>query len=97
VTAVDSRPPALEMTGVSVVRGGRTVWSEGTFSVRAGAVVGVIGPNGAGKTTLFQLALGLLPSASGRVAVLGSAPRRGNRRIGYVPQNYTAALGHAIR
>jgi zinc/manganese transport system ATP-binding protein len=45
--------PALQMTDVSVVRGGRTVWSQGTFSVRAGAVVGVIGPNGAGKTTLF--------------------------------------------
>jgi zinc/manganese transport system ATP-binding protein len=97
VTAEVERVPALEMTDVSVVRGGRTVWSQGTFSVRAGAVVGVIGPNGAGKTTLFQLALGLLPAASGRVEVLGSAPRRGNRRIGYVPQNYTAALGDAIR
>ena len=97
MTPPDSPPPALEMTDVSVVRGGRTVWSQGTFSVRAGAVVGVIGPNGAGKTTLFQLALGLLPAATGRVEVLGAAPRRGNRRIGYVPQNYTAALGHAIR
>ena len=29
--------------------------------------------------------------------VLGIPPTRGNRRIGYVPQNYTAALGHAIR
>ena len=101
-TAVDTsareqRPAALEMEYVSVARGGRTVWSDGTFSVRAGAVVGVIGPNGAGKTTLFQLALGLLPAASGRVQVLGAPPRRGNRRIGYVPQNYTAALGEAIR
>ena len=95
--AAGERPPAVELQDASVVRGGRTVWSDGTFSVRAGAVVGVIGPNGAGKTTLFQLALGLLPAASGQVAVLGAPPRRGNRRIGYVPQNYTAALGHAIR
>ena len=29
--------------------------------------------------------------------MLGAPPRRGNRRIGYVPQNYTAALGDAIR
>ena len=92
-----SRPPALVLDGVSVARGGSTVWSHGTFTVRAGAVVGVIGPNGAGKTTLFQLALGLLPAASGRIEVLGAPPRRGNRRIGYVPQNYTAALGEAIR
>ncbi|MGY1741331.1 MULTISPECIES: metal ABC transporter ATP-binding protein [unclassified Blastococcus] len=91
------RPPALVLDDVSVVRGGQTVWSEGTLAVPAGAVVGVIGPNGAGKTTLFQVALGLLPVAAGRVEVLGATPRRGDRRIGYVPQNYTAALGDAIR
>jgi zinc/manganese transport system ATP-binding protein len=91
------RPPALVFDGVSVARGGRTVWSQGTFTVPAGAVVGVIGPNGAGKTTLFQVALGLLPVTTGRVEVLGGPPRRGNRRIGYVPQNYTAALGEAVR
>jgi zinc/manganese transport system ATP-binding protein len=93
----DGAAPALVLDDVSVVRGGRTVWSQGTFSVRAGAVVGVIGPNGAGKTTLFQVALGLLPPAGGRVEVLGAAPRRGNHRIGYVPQNYTAAVNEAVR
>jgi zinc/manganese transport system ATP-binding protein len=97
VTDVPGRPPALLLDGVSVVRGGRTVWSQGSLTVSAGAVVGVIGPNGAGKTTLFQVALGLLPVATGRVEVLGAPPRRGNRRIGYVPQNYTAALGEAVR
>jgi zinc/manganese transport system ATP-binding protein len=89
--------PALALTDVRVVRGGRTVWSDGTLTVPTGAVVGVIGPNGAGKTTLFQLLLGLLPPAEGRVEVLGATPRRGNRRIGYVPQNYTAAIGEAVR
>jgi zinc/manganese transport system ATP-binding protein len=88
---------ALVLDDVSVVRGGRTVWSQGTLTVPAGAVVGVIGPNGAGKTTLFQVALGLLPVAGGRVEVLGAPPRRGNHRIGYVPQNYTAAVNEAVR
>ncbi|WP_346620443.1 ATP-binding cassette domain-containing protein [Blastococcus montanus] len=96
-TAPADRPPALVLDDVHVARGGRTVWSEGSLSVAAGAVVGVIGPNGAGKTTLFQVVLGLLPVTSGRVEVLGAPPRRGNRRIGYVPQNYTAALGEAVR
>ena len=97
VSEASARPPALLLDDVSVVRGGRTVWSEGRLSVPSGAVVGVIGPNGAGKTTLFQLVLGLLPAATGRVEVLGAPPRRGNHRIGYVPQNYTAALGDAVR
>ncbi len=96
-TGDTARPPALVLDDVRVVRGGRTVWSQGTLAVPAGAIVGVIGPNGAGKTTLFQVALGLLPIAAGRVEVLGAVPRRGDRRIGYVPQNYTAALGDAIR
>ena len=88
---------AVVLDQVTVTRGGRTVWSEGSFSVPSGAVVGVIGPNGAGKTTLFQVVLGLLPVASGVVQVLGEPPRRGNRRIGYVPQNYASALGGAVR
>jgi zinc/manganese transport system ATP-binding protein len=97
VTPPGERPPALVLEDVRVVRGGRAVWSDGTLAVPAGAVVGVIGPNGAGKTTLFQVILGLLPVTAGRVQVLGGPPRRGNRRIGYVPQNYTAALGEAVR
>ena len=97
MTAAAPRPPALVLDDVSVVRDGRTIWTDGTLTVPAGAAVGVIGPNGAGKTTLFQVMLGLLPVASGRVEVLGAPPRRGNRRIGYVPQNYTAALGEAVR
>jgi zinc/manganese transport system ATP-binding protein len=93
----DGPSDALVLDGVRVVRGGRTAWSEGTLRVPTGAVVGVIGPNGAGKTTLLQLALGLLPVAEGRMEVLGGPPRRGDRRIGYVPQNYRSALGDAVR
>lgn len=93
----DDRSDALVLDGVQVARGGRTVWSEGDLAVPSGATVGVIGPNGAGKTTLFQLVLGLLAPAEGRVEVLGGPPRRGNRRIGYVPQNYRSALSDAIR
>ncbi|MCV2490201.1 ABC transporter ATP-binding protein [Geodermatophilus sp. YIM 151500] len=95
--AAAGRPPALVLDGVAVARAGHTVWSQGDLTVPSGSVVGVIGPNGAGKTTLFQVVLGLLPVAAGRVEVLGAPPRRGDRRIGYVPQNYTAALGDAVR
>ena len=89
--------PAVELTDVAIRRGGRHVWSEGTFSIPRGSVVGVIGPNGSGKTTLLEMLLGLLDPTSGRIEVLGDTPQRGNPRIGYVAQNYTAALGDAIR
>ena len=40
---------------------------------------------------------GLLPLSHGSVEVLGDQPRRGDPRIGYVPQNYTATIGNAVR
>jgi zinc/manganese transport system ATP-binding protein len=89
--------PAVLLDGVAVARRDRLVWSEGSFSIPRGSMVIVIGPNGSGKTTLLEVLLGLLPTAAGRVEVLGDEPSRGNRRIGYVPQNYTATIGNAVR
>jgi zinc/manganese transport system ATP-binding protein len=95
---VDPEGPAvIELRGASVVRGGRTIWEHGDIAIPRGSLVVVIGPNGSGKTTLLQVVLGLLPASSGSIAVLGDSPRRGDPRIGYVPQNYTAAIGSAVR
>jgi len=38
-----------------------------SFTVEAGAIVGLIGPNGAGKTTLFNCISGLYKPTSGRI------------------------------
>ena len=56
---------ALALDGASAARGGTIIWSQGTFTIATGAIVGVIGPNGSGKTTLLEMILGLLPVASG--------------------------------
>lgn len=62
----------------------------------AGPVV-LIGPNGAGKTSLLSLLLGVLAPARARIAVgetvlvdteQGLALPIGQRRLGYVPQDY---------
>jgi zinc/manganese transport system ATP-binding protein len=88
---------ALTFDDVSVVRGGRLIWSEGTFEIPAGCMVAVIGSNGSGKTTLLQAVLGLIPVASGSVRVFGRPAGAGNDAIGYVPQDYVASAGEAIR
>src|SRR5262249_39115689 len=93
----DRPDAAVIFDDVSAERGGHTVWSAGTFAIRRGSVVGGIGPNGSGKTTLLEMVLGLRQPASGTVSVLGRSPRRGDPRIGYVPQNYIASIGDAIR
>jgi zinc/manganese transport system ATP-binding protein len=68
---------------------GRSVWRNASFEVRAGEFVAIIGPNGAGKTTLFRLLLGLQRPREGTLSILGAAPRRGNPKIGYVPQRHS--------
>jgi len=51
--------PVMELAGVQVVRGERTVLDVPAFEVRQGEILAVIGPNGAGKSTLLRV-LGLL-------------------------------------
>jgi zinc/manganese transport system ATP-binding protein len=97
--ALGTAVPAITFDDVSVVRGGRLIWSEGTFSVPTGGITAVIGSNGSGKTTLLQVVLGLIPPASGDVRVLGhpAGETAAVSGIGYVPQNYAATSGNAIR
>jgi len=89
--------PLIELLDVSVVRGGQTIWTQGSFAIPVGAFAAVIGPNGSGKTTFLQLVLGLLPPATGSLRILGKAPQRGDAGIGYVPQNYNSTNGDAVR
>jgi zinc/manganese transport system ATP-binding protein len=89
--------PAIRFHAAAVNRGGRTLWEHGEFTIPRGALVVLLGPNGSGKTTLLHTVLGLQPLSHGSVEVLGSTPRRGDPRIGYVPQNYTATIGNAVR
>jgi len=49
----------VELAGVQVARGGRTVLDVPALDVRQGEILAVIGPNGAGKSTLLRV-LGLL-------------------------------------
>jgi len=87
---------AIRFDGVAISRRGNNIWSHGSFSIPRGAVVGVIGPNGSGKTTLLEMVLGLIKPTEGAITVLGEEPRRGDKRIGYVPQNYASAVADAI-
>jgi zinc/manganese transport system ATP-binding protein len=67
---------------------GRTIWRDASFNFDRGEFVAIIGPNGAGKTTLFRLLLGLQQPISGTIRIFNSPPKRGNPRIGYVPQRH---------
>jgi zinc transport system ATP-binding protein len=75
-------PEALISVSDLTVRFGETVTLDSVnLEVRPGEIVTVIGPNGAGKTTLLRVVLGLNAPDSGQVQ------RRGDLRIGYMPQS----------
>jgi sulfate-transporting ATPase len=59
----------IEFKGVSKGYGDRLLVDDLSFSVPAGAIVGVIGPNGAGKTTLFRMITGKEKPDKGEVAI----------------------------
>ena len=57
------------------------------LELHEGEALALIGPNGAGKSTVLKGVLGLIPTVSGSLSVLGQPPRKASRRIGYMPQS----------
>lgn len=72
--------PALELRGVTVVRGGHRVIDAVDLTVDAGESVAVIGPSGAGKTTLLGVLGATVTPDAGRVHVLGADPETASPR-----------------
>jgi ATP-binding cassette subfamily F protein uup len=77
----------VDLAGVSVHHGDRTLFDDLSITVTDGERVGVVGINGAGKSTLLRLLAGVDPADEGRV-------RRGRDvRVGYLEQEPALAPG----
>jgi len=76
----------LRLDGIGVRLGGREIFHDVSFTIRAGEFTGLIGPNGAGKTTLLRVILGLQPVSAGSVLIDGAPRQHRDASIGYVPQ-----------
>ncbi|GEP33569.1 multidrug ABC transporter ATP-binding protein [Nocardioides szechwanensis] len=87
----------VEVSGLTVVRGGRPVLT-GLDLVIGKGVTGLLGPSGCGKSTLLRSIVGVQRVDSGTVSVLGepagSAPLRD--RIGYVTQDSSVYLDLSV-
>ncbi len=78
---------ALTLEGVSKRYGGFQAVRDLSFSVRKGAICGFLGPNGAGKTSTIRMILGLQPTTTGSITILGAPDGRMVRdRIGFLPE-----------
>jgi len=91
----------IELAGLTVRRGGRTILGPLDWIVRPGERWAVIGPNGSGKTTLLQVVSLYLWPTTGTVDVLGGRfgrmdAREQRRRIGYAGSALEAEMDEAL-
>ncbi|AYF97788.1 metal ABC transporter ATP-binding protein [Protaetiibacter intestinalis] len=76
----------LEVRDAELRLGARTLWSGLDLEVGRGEFLAVLGANGSGKTSLLKAILGQHPLAAGEIRFEGEPVHRGDRRIGYIPQ-----------
>src|SRR5574341_576561 len=85
----------IHVDGIAKGYGGRVLFKDLTWTIGAGARVGLVGPNGAGKSTLCRVLAGLEEPDAGVVR----RPRACT--VGYLPQEVAATpdgtvLGHVL-
>jgi zinc/manganese transport system ATP-binding protein len=90
-------PAVLTARGATVAFGDRVLWHDLDLDLAPGEFLAVLGPNGAGKSTFLKAVLGRQPLSAGRLEVAGRAPGRGNRAIGYVPQQKSMDAATPLR
>ena len=73
----------VQVEGLSVRYGARTVLSHVSLRVEPGEIVTIVGPNGSGKTSLLRSIIGAVKPFQGRVL------QGNNVTIGYVPQKFS--------
>lgn len=66
------RKEILETRDLCKSYGGHEVVSSVSIQVARGEIVGLLGPNGAGKTTTFNMVVGIIKPARGRILLNGS-------------------------
>jgi ABC-2 type transport system ATP-binding protein len=66
-----TRPPAIEITGLRKAFGDKTVLDGIDLTIPEGTVFALLGPNGAGKTTTVQILSTLIPASGGQAMVAG--------------------------
>lgn len=71
----------LSASSLTANPGGRTLFTDLSFSIAAGDVVGLVGANGAGKSTLLRILAGNITPGTGQVNTSPS-----HATIGYLPQ-----------
>ncbi len=93
---------ALKSTALIAGYRGREVLHSVSLELEPGQLVCLLGPNGSGKSTLVRALCGILPHASGTVAVDGAhfsqlSTSERVRKIGFMPQEVSPGFSFSVR
>ena len=83
---VDAEKPVVEIHDLTVTYSRKPVLWGIDLTLPQGSLVGIIGPNGAGKSTLIKAMMGIVPSSSGWVKLMGKSIGEVRKQVSYVPQ-----------
>lgn len=92
-----AQTPVLKMKAATLRFGERELWSNLNLEVQPGEFLAVLGPNGSGKTSFVKTILGQQKLTSGTVELFGEPVRRGDQRLGYIPQQRILEAGTPLR
>jgi ABC-type Mn2+/Zn2+ transport system ATPase subunit len=87
----------IEASDLAIGYRDEVVVPELDLTVPAGGSLALVGTNGSGKSTLIRTLVGLLPSLSGRLRVLGTAPGKAPARLAYLSQFHVSGTVLPIR
>ena len=97
VMSAPATTPVVSIHDGALGFGARTLWSGLNLDVAPGEFLAVLGSNGSGKSSLLKTILGQQKLDSGTISVAGHTARRGDRCIGYIPQQKLATPGTPLR
>ena len=89
---VKAEGSALEVSGLTVRFGARTILDAINFDVREGEFLCIVGSSGSGKTTLLRVLAGLARPAEGKVLFAGAGISGPSRDRAIIFQDYSKAL-----
>lgn len=92
---------AIELSGVSLTRGGKSILREVSCRILPQTVTGVVGPNGSGKSSLLRTIYGFLPVTAGQIAIDDTAlaqwsPQKLASHLGVCPQEAEPSLDFRV-
>lgn len=76
-----SASPVVQLSGVRIDRGGRTILRDVSLEVPRGSITAVLGPSGSGKSTMLAALTGELRPVAGAVTLFGNPIPTGSRAL----------------